>query len=523
MIKKVYIDTICYTIDCDLGSQDIAWLAISACHLHGLDTFPVSRYIPCLAKNSSGVILHPKLVLYKSINTIGDEIYVTVRPQLNDFDRSELSEDERTWYNQAFTNERFLMDVRVRLSIANEFKGKEYLFAVTLKYRIHPHIVTWFPQYENKDTIVVYLKEFLKDVTYVGNVTLPFGQLEYTKFQFGPTEESIKDCLDFKKNQIIIEKIPDPMLPNEREVLLRQKELKIREKEMNLLNQIKQAEDKKIQEENKLKELEDFLNSLPYSLEEIYEYTKKDIVDAEKELIIIFAALEREEFKLFRKLFDIFNGYSKFYGFDEEFADDITIDFEALIHFYKTFFNTGKYDMSTLPSDFTKVFTIRAEEKVNYNFLDFIYTLIYLMYYIYLHKSINIEKEITYILQAHEKKSEDEAFVSLYSNDVIVLIITRNIDFIKKVFKKYSTLKTMNYSEMKIEQLLNFIKDVATANKLNYEDLIANLRSNEDKCLFDFFEILVRLAMNVDHSEETDLQSKVDSFIIMLRETFPGL
>jgi hypothetical protein len=523
MIKKVYIDTTCYTIDCDLGSQDIAWLAISACHLHGMDTFPISRYIPCMAKNSSGVILHPKLVLFKSSHLIGDEIYVKIRPALTDFDKGDLIEEEKVWYRQAFTNERFLMNVKVRLSIANEFKGKEYLFAVTLKYKIHPHIYTWFPQYENKETIVVLVKEFLKDVTYVGEIIIPFGTLEYTKFQFGTSEESFKDCLDFKKNQIIIEKLPDPMLVSEREDLLIKKEQKMRELELKLIRSIKEAEDKQIQEENKLKELEDFLNSLPYSLEEIYDYSKKEISDADKELITIFATLERDEYKLFRKLFEIFKDYCKYYDVTDELVEDFNLDFEALIHFYKTYFSKEKYEMSSLTNDFSKYYAIRAEEKTNYNFLDFIYSMIYLMYSLYLLKSINIEKELCYTQSIHEKKMEDEAFYSLYKDDVVILILSRNMDFLKSLFKKYSTLKIMDYHEMKIEQLLNFIKDLALANKLKYEDLISKLRSNEDKCLFDFLEIIIRLAMNVDPNEEVELTTKLDNFILMLRETFPNI
>jgi hypothetical protein len=112
MIINVYIETNKYEIDCDTGTQDIAWLAISACYLHGSDKYPVTRYIPCYAHNIDGRVLHPKLIIFKNEKLIGNCVFVRIRPALDDI--NELIEEESTWYKQAFTLERFMMDVLIK-------------------------------------------------------------------------------------------------------------------------------------------------------------------------------------------------------------------------------------------------------------------------------------------------------------------------------------------------------------------------------------------------------------------------
>ncbi len=112
MIITVCIESNKYEIDCDTGTQDIAWLAISACYLHGADTYPVSRYIPCFAHNIDGKVLHPKLVIFKNERLIGSVIFVRVRPRLDDI--NDLPPEESSWYKHAFTLERFLMDVKIK-------------------------------------------------------------------------------------------------------------------------------------------------------------------------------------------------------------------------------------------------------------------------------------------------------------------------------------------------------------------------------------------------------------------------
>ena len=112
MIIKVHIGYHSYEIDCDTGTQDIAWLAISACYLHGINSYPVSRYIPTLAQNMEGKILHPKLIIFKNEKDIGTDIKVKIHNLETDL--NETTEEDIKWYNQAFKNERFMMNVTIR-------------------------------------------------------------------------------------------------------------------------------------------------------------------------------------------------------------------------------------------------------------------------------------------------------------------------------------------------------------------------------------------------------------------------
>ena len=84
MIITVVIDNQSFEIDCDTGTQDIAWLSLCACNLYGQNTFPITTYLPILAKNQSGTILPPKLVIVKNMELIGEKIYVDVKRKANE-------------------------------------------------------------------------------------------------------------------------------------------------------------------------------------------------------------------------------------------------------------------------------------------------------------------------------------------------------------------------------------------------------------------------------------------------------
>lgn len=113
-IKKVHIERKTFEIDVDLGIQDVAWLATSACYSYGLASYPVSRYLPCIAKNKNGEILHPKLTICKYDKLIGDEIFVKIRPDPQDVNSDPLNNDETQWIENAFGKGRFKMSVIIK-------------------------------------------------------------------------------------------------------------------------------------------------------------------------------------------------------------------------------------------------------------------------------------------------------------------------------------------------------------------------------------------------------------------------
>jgi len=112
MIIKVNIREKTYEIDCDIGTQDIAWLALAACYMYGEEFFPVTKFLPCMATNKDGEILHPRINIYKYHKTlIGDEINVKIKPAASDNFMNEFDKNDMKWCKQAFYEEKFFMDI----------------------------------------------------------------------------------------------------------------------------------------------------------------------------------------------------------------------------------------------------------------------------------------------------------------------------------------------------------------------------------------------------------------------------
>ena len=121
MIITVIIENQSFEIDCDTGTQDIAWLSLCACSLYGQSTYPITTYLPIMAKNQYGAILPPKLVIVKNMETIGEKIYVEVRKKASEVG-SELTEKQKEWYNDAFLEGRFKMSVSVKLKPSGDIR-----------------------------------------------------------------------------------------------------------------------------------------------------------------------------------------------------------------------------------------------------------------------------------------------------------------------------------------------------------------------------------------------------------------
>ena len=154
MIITVVIENQSFEIDCDTGTQDVAWLSLCACSLYGQTTYPITTYLPILAKNQSETILPPKLVIVKNMEMIGEKIYVDVQKKDKEVN-SELTKQQKEWYYDAFLEGRFKMTVNVKLKPSGEIR-KDNKFKVVFKYQILPKIATFFPEYGN--TIEVEMK-----------------------------------------------------------------------------------------------------------------------------------------------------------------------------------------------------------------------------------------------------------------------------------------------------------------------------------------------------------------------------
>ena len=135
----------------------------------------------------------------------------------------------------------------------------------------------FYPQYENTDNITFELKE--NNGVYQMSSNIPFGDLDISKILYTDKEGNIKETFDFSKNKLVIEKFPDPLLPQEKENVIKKKEEILKSKQNSLTLNIKQIEEMKKTEHQRLNELEQFLSSIPFSLDDIFEYTTKEIQD----------------------------------------------------------------------------------------------------------------------------------------------------------------------------------------------------------------------------------------------------
>ena len=80
------------------------------------------------------------------------------------------------------------------------------------------------------------------------------------------------------------------------------------------------------------------MTQIPYTLEEVYQYVKEQLDMNEQDLVEIFELLERNEYFVFRKLFEIFFDYCQFY--DKNI--DLTIDSVAVFNFLNLFYRRRK-------------------------------------------------------------------------------------------------------------------------------------------------------------------------------------
>ena len=235
MIITVVIQNHPFEIDCDTGTQDIAWLSLCACSLYGQTTYPITTYLPILAKNQAGTILPPKLIIVKNMEMIGEKIYVDVRKKASEVN-SELTEKQKEWYYDAFLEGRFKMTVNVKLKPSGDIR-KDNSFKVVFDYEILPKIASFFPQYGN--TIEIEMKSTSKgrkDINFEGESKIPFGKLKQKKILFCQkgTNTFDKETSDFSKNELSFTTSNELLSDEEKEKYLQKKEDLIRDKEIKI-------------------------------------------------------------------------------------------------------------------------------------------------------------------------------------------------------------------------------------------------------------------------------------------------
>ena len=505
MIITVVIDNQSFEIDCDTGTQDIAWLSLCACNLYGQNTFPITTYLPILAKNQSGTILPPKLVIVKNLDLIGDKIYVDVRRKANEVG-SEMTPQQKEWYNDAFLEGRFKMTVALKFKPSPDIR-KDNKFKIELYYEINPKLALFFPQYGNTITLDVNVNpKTRRDYNLEGDTKIPFGTLKPKRIFFcnKNTDTFDKETTDFLKNELSFTTSPEMLSDDDKENYLRKKEELIRDKEIQIKENNINDEKEKREEEERFEQLKRYMTQIPYTLEEVYQYVKEQIDMNDQDLVEIFELLERNEYYVFRKLFEIFFDYCQFY----ENNTELTIDSIAVLNFLNLFFRTRK-NVEKIGEEFENLYLSRLErDGTQIDFKEFIYIIIFLLYNLMIHSSINICNEIEYISKKYERLLENESFYEFNKNKDIIATLNVHFKELKGLFNRYAIKKEkVEPTEMTGEKFLNFVTEIANLCKYDLIKLSKeNVKTEYNIDIFDFLRKFVAMAINLTEKPEENVE-----------------
>ena len=503
MIITVVIENQSFEIDCDTGTQDVAWLSLCACSLYGQTTYPITTYLPILAKNQSGTILPPKLVIVKNMEMIGEKIYVDVRKKDKEVN-SELTKQQKEWYYDAFLEGRFKMTVNIKLKPSGEIR-KDNKFKVVFNYQILPKIATFFPEYGK--TIEVEMKSMSKgkkDYNFEGEIKIPFGTLKQSKILFCQknSDEYDKETSDFSKNELTFFTNNEMLSDEDKESYLRKKEDLIKDKEIKIKQNIIDAEKEKKEEEERFEKLKRYMTQIPFTLEEVYQYVKEQIDMNDQDLVEIFELLERNEYYVFRKLFEIFFDYCQFY----ENNTELTIDSIAVLNFLNLFFRNNK-NVEKIGEEFENLYISRLErDGTQIDFKEFIYIIIFLLYSLMIHSQINICHEIEKIPKKYEVLLEVESYKAMNKNKEIVATLNVYFKPLKRIFNRYGIRKDGSEPmEMAAEKFYNFFTDVSNMCKFDLIKLNkGDVRTEYSIDIFDFLRKIVGMAINLTEKPEKE-------------------
>ena len=505
MIITVIIDNQSFEIDCDTGTQDVAWLSLCACNLYGQNTFPITTYLPILAKNQSGTVLPPKLVIVKNTELIGEKIYVSVRKKANEVG-SEMTEEQKEWYSDAFLEGRFKMTVSVKLKPGVEIR-KDNKFKVELTYEINPKLALFFPGYGDTISIDVNVNpKSRREYNLEGDIKIPFGTLKPKRILFCHKSAEVfdKETEDFLKNELTFTTTPEMLSDDDKENYLRKKEELIRDKEIQIKQNIINAEKEKKEEEERFEQLKRYMTQIPYTLEEVYTYVKDQLDMNDQDLVEIFELLERNEYFVFRKLFEIFFDYCQFY----ENNTDLTIDSVAVLNFLNLFYRNRK-GVEKIGEEFENLYLSRLErDGTQIDFKEFIYIIIFLLYSLMIHSSINICNEIEYLTKKYEVLLESDSYFNLNKNKDVIAILNVNFRPLKAIFNKYGIKRELiEPSEMNAEKFFTFVSDVASLCKYDLVKLGKDdVKTEHNIDIFDFLRKIVGMAINLTEKQEENLE-----------------
>lgn len=498
-IIKVWINNKSFNINVEHGLQDVGWLCITACHLYGKSDYPIARYIPTLAENSKNELLHPKLVICKYRKIIGNEIFVVVQSSSLEFQQLK-SEKHITWYKQAFEKEKYLSEYRFRFyPSTQDYKYNIKIFNLKVKFDIYPPIAH-FSEYRTDEILEIQLPlSQTQNDMHEKIMTLPYGKINVQKVYFKESEDSIKEINDFTKNKLLIDIFPEQLHDSEKEEFLRNKEIDILKKESELKLMIREIEKEKQQEEEKKKMLEEFLNSIPFSLDDIYDMTVSVITNSEAEIDPIFYIFYKNEFEYFKTIYTMFENYSLYTDEKYEYGEFVTVN--VLKHMFVTFFNKAKAnEYESLNNAFKYYYLDRKSNSKFFRFDEFMFCLIYCLYY---NNNINsielIPYHLDYFFSYYNTKINQEAFSLLFFNKDIIMLIKDNFHFFNILFNKEAKESPlMDYKEIKPNEIKSiFVQAESILKNTNFIDFLKEIKYDKGINFFTFLELCILIALNM--------------------------
>jgi len=222
----------------------------------------------------------------------------------------------------------------------------------------------------------------------------------------------------------------------------------------------------------------------------------------DQDLVEIFELLERNEYLVYRKLFEIFFDYCQFY----ENNTDLTIDSIAVLNFLNLFFRNNK-NVEKIGEEFENLYISRLErDGTQIDFKEFIYIIIFLLYNLMIHSQINICNEIQHITKKYELLLEIESFYAMNKDKQVVSILNVNFKSLKRIFNKYAIRKDSSEPmEMSAEKFYNFFTDVSNMCKFDLIKLNkGDVKTEYNIDIFDFLRKIVGMAINLTEKPEKE-------------------
>lgn len=551
---KVIINQEEFIINTDLGIQDVAYISLAAANLYGRNSIPKGKPLPIIAHNDKKEYLHPKMTILNYSKLIGNLIHVKIKEELLN-PSLQLTDEEKKWISQAYGNEKNQMDLKFKfLASVQDFKYSIKYFY--LKFKII---------YENEDYSKINDSNFnnneenssIYEVILTQNDTTPeiheyktqvsIGEIQIIRVYYKDTPETSKEITDFNRNKLIVEKFPEPILKKEKENIIKRNEMKVLNKERELQGIISRIEEEKLVEKIRIKELQDFLESVPYTLDELYEEITNQIPNSESEMEGLFQLFQNNEFHYFRSIYSLFEDYSIYFNNQEEYGE--YIDIYSAKHSILTYFNKSNVaEYESIQISFKNYYIDKMKNDYKFKFDDYFYSIIHTLYF---NNNLNsfdmIPSHLEYFFNSYNKVKETEAYNSFFKDPLVVSQIKSNLVFFIRLFNKEAQENIMpNYKEMTITTFSSILHSVSKENRdYNFIDLWKEIQFTSSINFISFLQSICQIgenavfekkedilvSSNINKETDNNLETKapvfyekfekIGSFIEAFKKTFP--